>query len=240
MAARFVEWMAVPDGSDWVDVGCGTGAVTSAILAGASPRSVVGVDPSADFAGHARGTIDDPRVRFAIGPAEALPLGDAAADAVVSGLVLNFVTDVEAALREMRRVSRPGGRIGAYVWDYAEGMQPIRRYFDAAIAIDPGARDADEGRLFPICRPEVLRSAFIAAGLGAVDVAPVDVPATFANFDDFWSPFLTGVGVAPRYNLGLDAATQAAIRERLRATLPTNPDGTIPLTVRAWAAQGQA
>ena len=239
IARRFAAWIGVPNGSDWVDVGCGTGALTSAIVAGSAPRSVVSVDPSADFIAHARTAVDDPRVRFAVAAAEALPLDDAAADAVVAGLVLNFVPDVPAALGEMRRVTKPHGWIGAYVWDYAEGMQPLRRYFDAAIAVEPGARDADEGRRFPLCRPEPLRRAFVAAGLDEVVVRPIEAAAVFASFDDFWTPFLSGVGVAARYNVGLDEATRAAIRERLRATLPIRPDGTIPLSIRAWAVRGR-
>jgi SAM-dependent methyltransferase len=240
IAARFVAWLGVPPESDWVDVGSGTGALTSAILSGVEPRSIMAVDPSADFIAHARATIDDGRVRFAIGSADALPIEDGTADAVVAGLVLNFVPDVPAALAEMRRVTRTGGRVGAYVWDYAEGMQPIRRYFDAAIAIEPSAVDADEGPRFPICRPEPLRAAFVAAGLADVAVVPIDEPATFSSFDDFWGPLMSGVGVAPRYNVGLDEPTRVAIRERLRATLPIAADGTIPLSVRAWAVRGRS
>jgi SAM-dependent methyltransferase len=240
IAPPFVAWLGVARISDWVDVGSGTGALTSAVLASADPRSIVAVDPSGDFLAHARASIDDARVRFAVGSADALPIDDATADAVVAGLVLNFVPDVPSALAEMRRVTRIGGRIGAYVWDYAEGMQPIRRYFDAAIAIVPSAREADEGPRFPICRPGPLRAAFLAAGLADVEVVPIDVPATFSSFDDFWSPLMSGVGVAPRYNVGLDEPTRAAIRERLRATLPIAADGTISLSVRAWAVRGRS
>ena len=240
VAARFTEWLDVPDGSDWVDVGCGTGALTSAVLGGHAPRSVVAVDPSADFIAYAGTAVRDPRAPFAVASADALPLESAVADAVVAGLVLNFVPDLPAALAEMRRVARPGGRLGAYVWDYAEGMQPIRRYFDAAIAVDPAAVEADEGRRFPICQPEPLRAAFVAAGLGDVDVQAITAPAVFPTFDEYWTPFMSGVGVAARYNVELAEPTRVAIRERLRATLPTEPDGTIPLSVRAWAVRGRS
>ena len=239
IAPQFVEWLGVPPGSAWVDVGCGTGALTSAILAEAAPRSVLAIDPSADFIGHARAVVHDDRARFAIATADAVPLDASIADAVVAGLVLNFVPDVPRALAEMRRVATAGARLGAYVWDYAAGMEPIRRYFDAAIEVDPAARDADEGRSFPICQPEPLRAAFAAAGIGDVEVRAIDAPAVFSSFDEFWTPFLTGVGVASRYNVGLAESTRVAIRERLRTTLPTDEDGSIRLGVRAWAVRGR-
>jgi SAM-dependent methyltransferase len=240
IAPQFVEWVGPAGGADWVDVGCGTGALTTAILEAGRPRSVVGVDPSADFIATARASVADHRARFAVAAADDLPLDDRVADVVVAGLVLNFVPDVGSALGEMRRVARTGGLVAGYVWDYADGMQPIRRYFDAAIAIDPGAREADEGPRFPICRPDALGAAFEAAGLADVSVRAIEAPAIFAGFDDFWTPFLSGVGVAPRYNAALDEPTRTAIRERLRGTLPRNADGSIPLSVRAWAARGRA
>jgi trans-aconitate methyltransferase len=239
IAPIFVTWVGVPDGRDWVDVGCGTGALTATILERAGPASIVGLDRSPEFLDHARATIQDPRVRFETGSADALPLAAASADAIVSGLVLNFVPDVTAALAEMARVARPRAAIAAYVWDYAEGMEPIRRFFDAAVVVDPAAGDEDEGARFPICRPGPLRDAFVAAGLSDVDVRSIEVPAVFADFDDYWTPFLSGVGVAPRYTVALDESTRVALRERLRAMLPAEPDGSIHLRVRAWAARGR-
>src|SRR5215218_6484897 len=126
VARELLAWLGVPAGAVWLDVGCGTGALAGAVLEAADPAALVGLDPSAGFVAHARARLGDPRAR--------LPLADARVDAVVSGLVLNFVPDPARAVREMTRVTRPGGRVAAYVWDYAEGMELIRRFWDAAAA----------------------------------------------------------------------------------------------------------
>lgn len=239
LAAAVVDLLGVVPGSDWVDVGCGTGALTATILERAAPRTVTGVEPSPSFLAHARATIVDPRARFVEGSAAELPLPDASVDSAVAGLVLNFVPEPEVALGEMRRVCRFGGTVASHVWDYAEGMELVRRFFDAAIAEDEGAREADEGPRFPICRPGPLGDAFARAGLREVTVEAVEIPTIFTDFDDFWHPFLGGVGVPPHYLVGLEPATQARIRERLRASLPTEPDGSIRLVARAWLARGR-
>jgi SAM-dependent methyltransferase len=240
VAPIFVDWLAVPRGRRWVDVGSGTGALTTTILDRADPGSVIGVDASESFLGVARATIADARARFEIGSADALPLDESTADAIVAGLVLNFIPDLPAALAEMRRVAVPGATIAAYVWDYADGMQPIRRFFDAARLVDAGAEAADEGRRFAICRPGPLGDALRAAGFASVEVRPIEVPAVYATFDDYWTPFLSGVGAAPRYLVGLPPASQDAIRDRLRSALRPEPDGSIRLFARAWAARGRA
>ena len=240
VAASFVDWLGVAPGRRWVDVGCGTGALTATILGRADPEAVVGVDPSAAFVAHAAAVLDHPRARFRAGDASSLPLDDGWADAIVSGLVLNFVPDPVAALREAGRTARPGATIAAYVWDYAGEMQLIRRFWDGAVALDPGAAGLDEGVRFPICAPGPLRRVFEGAGLTSVSVRAIDVPTTFATFDDYWSPFLTGVGPAPGYASALDDASRDRLREHLRTTLPVEPDGSINLVARAWAVRGDA
>ncbi len=158
VAPEFLRWLAIRHGARWVDVGCGTGAVVEAILRQADPSEVVGIDPSAAYVEYAQAHIIDPRARFEVGSASALPLDDAQVDAVVTGLVLNFVPDAVQALAEMVRVTRPGGTVGAYVWDYAGQMQLMRQFWDAAGALDPRARELDEGCASPCaarsrCRP---------------------------------------------------------------------------------------
>jgi SAM-dependent methyltransferase len=199
---------------------------------------VFGIDPSAPFVEHATATIVDPRARFLVGTASALPVEDAWADAVVAGLVLMLVPDAAQALHEMRRVAAPGAVIGGYVWDYANGMQLIRRFFDAAVELDPAVIAHDEGVRFSICAPEPLRNAFAAAGLDEVVVRSIDVATDFKDFDDYWTPFLRGVGVAPAFAAAMDEPARTRLRERLRATLPTEPDGSIHLMARAWAVRG--
>jgi SAM-dependent methyltransferase len=239
VAPEFVDWLAQPAGLRWLDVGCGTGILTRTILERSDPASVVGVDPSQPFIDHARKEVDDARIAFRIGSAESTGCDDASVDAVVAGLVLNFVPDLGTALAEALRVVRRGGVVAGYVWDYASGMQLLRRFFDAAIALDPEMRAHDEGVRFPITHEGRLAAAFEAAGLIDVDHRPIDVPTVFRDFDDLWTPFLRGTGPAPAYVDSLDEPARTALRDRLRASLTEEPDGSIRLTARAWAVRGR-
>jgi SAM-dependent methyltransferase len=238
VAPGFLGLLAVPAGRAWLDVGCGTGALTEAVLAGCSPASVLGVEPSPAFLTHATAHVTDVRASFRAGDAQALPVADASVDAVVSGLVLNFVPDRAAGVAEMRRVVRPGGVVAAYVWDYADGMQLLRFFWDAAVDLDPAARDLDEGRRSGHCRPGPLRDLF-ADGFEDVAVDAVVVPTVFADFDDYWTPFLGRTGPAPAYVASLGDEQRTALREALRARLPTAADGSISLSARAWAVRGR-
>lgn len=238
VAPRFLQWLPARPPSAWCDVGCGTGALAHAILATEQPTRVLGLDPSETYLAAARRGAAGLPFDAVMGSATAIPASDGQFDRVVSALALNFVPRPGEALAEMRRVTRPGGLIGAYVWDYADGMQLIRMFWAAAIALDPGALELDEGARFPLCRPEPLRTLFGSAGLADVDVAPIEVPTVFADFDDLWRPFLGGQGPAPGYCASLPADRRDALRDRLRDTSPRQPDGTIPLQARAWAVRG--
>lgn len=238
VADAFVRLLGLPPGRSWLDVGCGTGALTAAVLAAAEPSRVTGVDPAEGFLAHARARVGDPRVTFYSGDARSLPVPDAAFDAVVSGLALNFVPAPEQAVAECVRAARPGGTVAAYVWDYAEGMAMLRHFWDAAVALDPAAADLDEGRRFPLCRPEPLRDLWTGAGLADVQVRAIETPTVFADFDDLWTPFLGGQGPAPGYVAALPADRRAALRDRLHAGLPLAADGSVTLTARAWAVSG--
>ena len=235
VAPEFVKWLAAPPGGRWLDVGCGTGALIQAALAHAAPSEVVGVDPSETYIASASARIDDPRARFDVGDAQALGAETATFDVVVSGLVLNFVPQPVRAVTEMARVARPGGTVAAYVWDYAEGTQLMRYFWDAVGALDPEARELDEGRRFSLCKPEPLNRLFLTAGLEDVQVRAIEVPTYFRDFDDYWSPFLGGQGPAPSYAMSLSEQRRAELRELIRAKLPRDSDGGIPLSARTWA-----
>jgi SAM-dependent methyltransferase len=240
VAEGFLRWLDLPAGARWLDVGCGTGALTATVLALADPGQVVGVDPSEGFLAGARDRIGDPRADFRLGDARSLPLADHSFDAVVSGLALNFVPDPGRAVAEFARVAGSGGVVAAYVWDYAEGMAMMGHFWDAATTLDPAAAELDEGRRFPLCRPGPLADLWAEAGIGRVRVQAIEVATAFADFADYWTPFLGGQGPAPGYVRSLTGEHRHALRDLLRARLPRGPDGSIPLTARAWAVQGTA
>jgi SAM-dependent methyltransferase len=239
VAPRFLAWLPAAPGSAWCDVGCGTGALAHAVLAGASPGRVLAVDPSEAYLAAARRARPDHRLETAVGDATAVPAGDGAFDRTVSALVLNFVPRPADALAEMRRITRPGGLVAAYVWDYAEGMQLLRAFWDVATALDPAAADLDEARRFRLCRPGPLRELFEGAGLVDVRDGAIEVPTVFTGFDDLWRPFLGGQGPAPGYVAALAPERRDALRDRLRGALPPGPDGRIALRAKAWAVAGR-
>jgi SAM-dependent methyltransferase len=238
VASAFCEWLEPEPDRRWLDVGCGTGALTESIAGKVRPARLVSADPSFPYVSYARARTADRHVSFAVGDALAIPLATGSTDYVVSGLVLSFIPDLARALGEMRRVTRPGGTVAAYVWDYAEKMQLMRYFWDAAASLDAAAGHLDEGRRFPICRPGGLENAFKAAKLSDIHGQGIEIPTVFADFDDYWSPFLGGQGPAPGYVMSLTEDSRAHLRERLRATLPIREDGSISLVARAWAVRG--
>jgi SAM-dependent methyltransferase len=237
VAPRFLSWLDVPAGQRWLDVGCGTGALSASIVDERSPAVGVGLDPSPGFLREARARLGD-RVALIRGTAGSIPLAGSSVDVIGSGLTLNFVPDGRAALAEWSRVTRRGGTLAAYVWDYAGRMELIRHFWDGAVGLDPAAAPLDEGTRFPVCRPEALRALFQSAGLEAVEVMAIDVPTVFVSFDGYWQPFLGGQGPAPAYAMSLDEPARDSLREALRQRLPTREDGSISLIARAWAVRG--
>lgn len=238
IARAFVRWLDVGPGAAWLDVGCGTGALTQVILASAHPRLVVGCDRSPAYTAFASTQTTDERAQFVTADVSSLPQTDGGFDAVVAGLVLNFLPAPLDGLAAMAARTRRGGVVAAYVWDYADGMQMMRVFWDAAGALDPAAREFDEGVRFPVCRPEALRQIFERTGLREVRVQPIETATVFRDFDDYWTPFLGGQGPAPGYAMSLSAERRDRLRDLVRSRLPVAPDGSIVLVARAWAARG--
>ena len=240
VAVQLLHWLGVPGGGAWLDVGCGTGALSAVILERAQPREVVGVDPSPYFVSYAQQRLNDPRASFRVGDAQALPLAAASFDAAAAALVLNFVPKPALAVAEMARTVKPGGTVAAYVWDYAGRMDLVRRFWAAAADTDPAAAELDEARRFPTCRPDALAELFAGAGLQGVETTALDIETPFRDFDDYWQPFLGGQGPAPSYAMSLSEPERERLRERLSAIVPREADGSIAMTARAWGVRGIA
>lgn len=240
LAPRFVSWLPVRPNAHWLDVGCGTGALGGAICAGAHPASVVACDPSESFVEYARQHQVDRRISFVVAGIGHLPVRPGGFDIVTAAFALNFFPDPGAAIQEMRRIAATDGLVSACVWDYAGRMEFLRRFWDSAVAMDPNARDLDEGHRFPICRPDVLEKLFRGGGLGHVLCESVEIPTRFSTFAEFWTPFLGGTGPAPSYVASLDSRQRESLVEHLDHSLPRERDGAISLVARAWVVRGVA
>jgi SAM-dependent methyltransferase len=239
LANEFLAWLSRSPNLRWLDVCCGSGVLTEAIVDLYAPAQVAGVDASSHQIEFAREHRAHPSVTFETGDAMALPFDEASFDVVVCGLGLNYVPEPEVALNEMRRVTIRQGVIAAYVWDYADGARFLRQFWDAAAAVDSEARAYDQGQRFPLCNHEALRNLFVRAGLAQVEVRSLDVITRFTSLDDYWQPLLTGQGSAPSYLATRDEVTRSAIRELLHASLPRSSGDAIELPARAWAVRGR-
>lgn len=238
LARNFIRWLGPAPRQHWLELGCGTGALTQAISTDADPASVVACDPAEPFLEYARQGLDDRRVSFVVAGADDFPIRSGGYDQTASLLALNFFPRPDVALQRMRSAAVAGGVISACVWDYSGEMQFLRYFWDAAGGIDPRARASDEGARFPICNPEPLSRLFRDAALADVRCEALDIVTTFESFDDFWAPFLGGTGPAPSFVASLDENKRDELRAALEQRLPREPDGTIRLRARAWAVRG--
>jgi SAM-dependent methyltransferase len=238
VAQEFLNWLNVSRGSSWLDVGCGTGALSQTILTFHDPNKIKAIDRSEGFVQYARDKVKDQRAEFEVGDAQALSVEDNLFDAAVSGLVLNFVPVPEKMISEMVRGVKKSGVVAVYVWDYSDQMQFLRYFWDAAIILDPTAAELHEGPRFPVCNPAALHDLFHNAGLTQVETRAIDIETHFKDFDDYWDPFLGGQGPAPTYVMSLSAEKRDQLRDYLRASLPIAEDGSIPFIARAWAVKG--
>jgi SAM-dependent methyltransferase len=227
LAARFADLAGVRPGQRALDVGCGPGAMAAELASRLGAGAVCAVEPSASFAEAARQRLPGVDVRRSA--AEQLPFPDGAFDVTLAQLVVHFMADPVAGLREMGRVTRPGGVVGACVWDHAGGRGPVAPFWRAARELDPQADDesdlagAREGDLARLCA---------RAGLGPVQAGTLTVRARHATFDEYWEPFTLGVGPAGAYAASLDPERRDLLRERCRRLFPAEP---IEITATVWA-----
>lgn len=236
MAAEYLRWLTPPRRAGWLEVGCGTGALTATLLADCNPKTVLAIEPSKDFIAYARSMVTDKRVSFEIADAAKLPAADGTVDIVTSALVLNFIPDKIAALAEMKRVLRPEGLLSFYVWDYpGGGMGFIDAFWRAAAEIDEKAKALDEAKRFPFCTREGLTALCREAGLASPTIEPLEIETAFPDFEALWRPFTLGAGPAPGYCMALPEEQ----RDRLKAKLAENlgTEGPIRLIGRAWAVK---
>jgi len=237
MAPVFLKWLNLPGNLSWLDIGCGTGALSEAIMNTYEPGQLSGMDSSSGFLEKAKQRLPG-TTAFIIGSASEIPEEKEKFHVVVSGLALNFFPDINAALLEMQRVLKANCTIAAYVWDYAGKMDMLRFFWDAATEVDVDANRQDEGVRFPICDRVKLKDAFEQAGFAGIEMTSLDVNTVFKNFDDYWQPFLGGQGPAGSYIVSLNKKKRGEIKNKLLKRLPMEPDGSIRLVARAIAVRG--
>jgi SAM-dependent methyltransferase len=238
LAPSLVEFCGVRDGNAVLDVGTGTGALAFAVRDATKTTHITGIDPSAAYVNRAQASSNDARIRFEVGDGQALRFPAAQFDATLSLLVMNFIPDRERALGEMVRVTKPGGIVAAAVWDYSEGMEMLRVFWDEAIALDPASAPRDEAHM-PLCKRGELAALWQHAGMSDVTEAPLTVALHFATFEDYWEPFLLGQGPAGAYVAHMPKDRQAQLAQRLRQRLlGGGPDHPIELRASAWAVKG--
>lgn len=237
VAETFVDWLTPKDGLRWLDVGCGSGALSEAVINKHKPEAVTAIDHSEGFVRIAQERLGN-LARCEVGNALSLPLEDSLVDITVSGLVLNFIPDPTKALAEMKRVTKKDGTVAVYVWDYAGKMDFLNYFWDVAVELDRNASDLHEGRRFQKSNAEELTSVFSQAGFVEVYVVPIEVATNFIDFNDYWRPFLGGQGPGPTYVLNLKESERNKLRDALMQRLPIKKDGSIALSARAWAAKG--
>jgi SAM-dependent methyltransferase len=237
LAREFLAWLKPAHGAHWLEVGCGTGALTSSISSACEPASIIACDPSTSFVEHLRSSFPAARDSFVTAAASSLPSRPGGFDTIVSGLVLNFVPEPEAALASMHERLRPGGTVAAYVWDYAAGVEFLRCFWEEAVALDPNARALDEALRFERWNASTLERMFRGAGLARIETDSIRIATDFASFEDYWKPFLGGTGPAPSYVAALEPERRDALAARLRERL-ASADGRIQLHAQAFAVRG--
>jgi SAM-dependent methyltransferase len=238
VAPLLLEFANIPDGWRVLDVGSGTGSLSLEIAARRPHCRIVGIDPSEDYVEYAKVRVPNPNLQFEVGNAQGLSFSNADFDACLSLLVFNFIPDPARALAELRRVTRAGGRICAATWDYGDGMQMLRIFWDAVRDLDATAKQLDE-KYMRLCRAGELVSLWKEGALINVEEQALEIAMHFRSFDDFWQPFLAGKGPAGAYVERLTPEVRIRLRDHVRRLLPEGAQqGAFELRGRAWAVRG--
>ena len=239
LAPLLVDFTNFRDNGRVLDVGSGTGALAFSIATLKARCQVLGIDPSKEYVDYASSKNPFPdRARFQVGDAQRLRFRDATFDSCSSLLVFNFIPDREKALRELSRVTKPGGWVSAAVWDYGAGMRMLRVFWDAARTVDPTSQTFDESRM-PLCRAGELGAFFKHGGLERVEERPLDITMPFDSFADYWDPFLLGQGPAGSYLKNLDRDRRQGLRGEVKRKLALRAeDAPFSIPARAWAVRG--
>jgi SAM-dependent methyltransferase len=238
LAPLLVRFADVRNGDALLDIGAGTGALTAALASAAPSSRIVGIDPAAPYVALAQARQGGALVRFEVGDAQQMTFQSGEFDRTLSLLVVNFIPDAVKAVDEMKRVTRRGGTVAAAVWDYGDGMEMLRVFWDEAIALTP-TNDVRDERHMPFCRRGDLAALWQGRGLQDVVEEGLTIQTRFASFDDYWAPFLAKQGPAGAYVAALSDQEREALEQRLRQRLlGEEPDGTFVLSARAWAVRG--
>jgi SAM-dependent methyltransferase len=232
----FLDWLDIPANVRWLDVGCGNGAFTAALIARCAPAEVIGIDPSEGQLSFARTRLGAKSAQFRIGDAQALPFGDDRFDVAVMALVITFLSDPGKAVSEMARVVRPGGWVGTYMWDVPGGGTPVHPIYVAMESLGmpsprpPGAE---------VSRRDAMQALWKDAGLESIETQVIRIPVMYSDFDDFWDSNTVPVGPQGKAIQEMSQTVRAQLRARLREQLPVGPDGRIAYTSFANAVKGR-
>jgi len=238
VAERFLKWLSPKHGLNWLDVGCGSGALSESVINGYNPNNLIAIDQSEEFVLTTQRRLDGNAI-CKIGNALDLPLEDSSIDLTVSGLVLNFIPNVEKSLAEMMRVTVTGGGVALYVWDYAGKMDFLQNFWEAVEELRKETSALNEAKRFSGFSSDALLEFFRAAGFDEVITTSIEINTYFKDFDDYWMPFLGGQGPAPSYLVSLNETDRERLKNLIYERLPIQPNGSIPLSARALAVKGK-
>ena len=240
LAPSFLGFAQVKDGQHVLDVGCGTGILSRAVISSGASVKVTGIDPLRDYVAFARKAVASPRAQFEVGEAESMPFPDKTFDAALALLVLQDFSDPAQAVREMARVTRPGGVVAACLWDFAEGLPMLSLLWQAAEAVAPDAVALKRANQpFQHASVNDLEALWRCCALCNIAPDTLELRMQFSSFDDYWQPFLGGSTPSSAFAAAVNAQTGGALARVLRDKIAgAQPDGSFVLPARAWAIRG--